>query len=68
LDRDGDTPVGNKSNKLDVQMGIPSAKTIRASRHIRLHNRPDIRLQPRLLNLHIHEFLQSGRCPYKTFP
>ncbi|WP_409054590.1 LIC_13387 family protein, partial [Variovorax sp. GrIS 2.14] len=33
-----------------------------------LHNRPDIRLQPCLLNLHTYEFLQSGRRPYKRLP
>lgn len=49
-------------------MGTSSAKTIRASRHVSLHNRPDIRLQPCLLNPHTHEFLQSGRRPYKTIP
>lgn len=49
-------------------MGTSSAKTIGASRHISLHNRPEIRLQPCLLNRHTHEFLQSGRRPYKRLP
>ena len=46
-------------------MGTSSAKTIRASGRTSLHNRPDIRLQPCLLKRHTHEFLQSGRRPYK---
>ena len=49
-------------------MGTSSAKTIRASGRTSLHNRPDIRLQPCLLKRHTHEFLQSGRRPYKNFP
>ena len=49
-------------------MGTSSAKTIRASGRTSLHNRPDIRLQPCLLKRHTHEFLQSGRRPYKSFP
>ena len=48
-------------------MGASSANAIRASGHTCLHNRPDIRLQPCLLKRHTHEFLQSGRRPYKTF-
>jgi len=40
-DRDENTPIGNESTKPDVQMGTSSAKTIRASGHISLHNRPD---------------------------
>ncbi|GAB3761877.1 hypothetical protein GCM10028796_12730 [Ramlibacter monticola] len=48
-DRDGNTPIGNLSLELDVQMGIPSANAIRASRLARLRHRPDIRLQPSLL-------------------
>lgn len=52
-DRDEDAPIGNEGTKLDVQMGTLSAKTIRASGRISLHNRPDIKLQPcRLLLLH----------------
>lgn len=45
-DRDGNTPLGNSSFELGVQMGDPSANAIRASRLASLHNRPDIRLQP----------------------
>jgi hypothetical protein len=36
-----------------VQMGTQSANAIRASRLDRLHNRPDIRLQPCLLLRHM---------------
>ena len=32
MDRDGDTPIGKKSAKLDLQMGTSSANAIRASR------------------------------------
>jgi hypothetical protein len=52
LDRDGDTPIGHMSFKLGVQMGTTSANAIRASKRRRLHNRPDIGLQPCLL-LHL---------------
>ena len=42
------------------------ANSIRAGRLLRLHYRPDIRLQPDL-NASINYRLLNGRRPYKTY-
>ncbi len=62
-DRDGEHPIGNWSFELDVQMGASSANAIRASRLRRLHNRPDIRLQPCLLLRHTQTSLAIREAP-----
>ena len=49
--------------KPDDQMGTSSANAIRASRFVRLHNRPDIRLQPCLLLHHTKKSLAIREAP-----